>query len=58
MIEEAMKKAASEGKLKPQNLDKYLYEFKDVIGADLGKCTKKIQLYVTPQGDIHARPVL
>lgn len=56
LISEALDMAKQQGKIKPTDLDKQIFDMGKTVGASNGKLTKKLQIYVTPQGQIHARP--
>ena len=57
LIDDALKEARSLGKVRPSELDKFIYDCGKNIGAHNGKPTSLIQLKVTPQGEIHVHPV-
>ena len=58
LIKDAMESAKKSGKIKPFELDGFVYDFgkKNIIGAAKGKCTSKIKLKVNSAGEIHAFP--
>lgn len=57
LIDKALQQAKSQGKIRPSELDKYIFDAGANIGAHNGKPTSLIQLKVTPQGEIHIHPV-
>ena len=56
LIDEALEHTKAQGKIKPQDLDRFIYDTGKEIGASSGKLASKIQIYVTRQGEIHVRP--
>ncbi len=56
LVDKALQVAKRLGKVKPKDLNGFVYDTKEAIGAAAGKVTTRIQLYVTPQGEIHIRP--
>jgi uncharacterized protein RhaS with RHS repeats len=56
MINQALQAAKKQGKLKPEELDRFVFDTGMTIGASGGKPTSKVKIYVTPQGEIHIRP--
>ena len=55
-IDAALRKAKSEGKIKPSQLKGYEYNVGSTIGATGGKTTPKIKIQIDSNGYIHAHP--
>ena len=56
LVNRALQTARANGKIKPKELDKFIYDAGAEIGAHNGRLTSLIQLKVTPQGEIHVHP--
>lgn len=56
LVNRALQAARANGKIKPKELDKFIYDAGAEIGAHNGRLTSLIQLKVTPQGEIHVHP--
>lgn len=57
LIEEAFKQAKLQGKIKPSQLDGFVYDTRRTIGAANGKLTTKIKIHVNSDGkNLHAFP--
>ncbi len=57
LIEEAFTKAKAQGKLKPSELDGFIYDTGRAVGAANGKITTKIKIHVNSDGkNLHAFP--
>jgi RHS repeat-associated protein len=58
LIEAALKEAKDQGKIKPNEIDNYIFDAKRIIGASNGKKVKKIRIHVNSDGtNLHAFPV-
>ena len=55
-IDAALRKASSEGKVKPSQLKGYEYDVGRPIGATDGRVTSKIKIQIDSNGYIHAHP--
>ena len=55
-IDAALRKARSEGKVKPSQLKGYEYDVGRPIGATDGRVTSRIKIQIDSNGDIHAHP--
>jgi hypothetical protein len=57
LIEEAFKQAKLQGKIKPSQLDGFVYDTRRTIGAANGKLTTKIKIHINSDGkNLHAFP--
>ena len=56
-INKALKAAKAQKKLKPNELNNYVYDLGRNIGASNGKNTSKIKLKIDSIGNIHAYPI-
>jgi hypothetical protein len=58
LITQALQDAKVKGKLKPKELDAYIFDTGNIIGASNGKKTTKIKLHINANGDnLHAFPI-
>ena len=57
LISEAFKAAAKQGKIKPQDLDGFVFDTGRIIGASNGKKVTKIKIHINADGKgLHAFP--
>lgn len=57
LIDEAFKQAKAQGKIKPSQLDGFIYDTGRTVGAAKGRLTTKIKIHVNPDGkNLHAFP--
>ena len=57
LIEEAFSKAKAQGKIKPSQLDGFIYDTGRTVGAANGRLTTKIKIHVNSDGrNLHAYP--
>lgn len=57
MIEKALQAAKSQGKLKPSDVNNFVYDTGKKIGASNGKEVSKIRLKMDSLGNIYAHPI-
>ena len=56
LVNQVLQVAKDRGLMNPNQLNGFIYDTGKVIGASAGKLTTKVQIYVTPQGEVHVRP--
>lgn len=56
LAEKALKDAQNKGRVKTAEVDGFVYDARELIGASNGKPTSHIQIRITPQGNLHIRP--
>ena len=56
LASQAIQAAKTKTIIKPAQLNGYVHDTGKIIGASGGRLTTKVQIYVTPQGEIHVRP--
>jgi hypothetical protein len=58
LVEKAIQDAKMKGKIKPQDLDGYIFDVGSKVGASNGKVTSKIKIHINQDGtNLHAFPI-